>query len=104
YQILLGVWPSRPSFKRLWQCFRKSIKEAREYTSWNEPNLPYEKGCERFLKAILKRKSPFLESFKAFQKEIAPFGKSNILASTALHLGGPGIVHIFQGCENWRYL
>lgn len=104
YQILLGAWPSRPTFKRLWQCFRKSIKEAREFTSWNEPNLPYEKACERFLKAILKRGSPFLESFKAFQKEIALFGKNNILSSTALHLGGPGIIHIYQGCENWRYL
>lgn len=104
YQILLGAWPSRPSFKRLWQCFHKSIKEDREFTSWNEPNLAYEKGCERFLKSILKRGSPFIKSFKAFQKEIALFGKYNILSSTALHLGGPGIVHIFQGCEDWRYL
>lgn len=104
YQILLGVWPSRPSFQRLWRCFQKSIKEAREYTSWIKPHLPYEKGCEQFLKSILDPKNPFLKSFKAFQREIEQIGKWKTLVSTALHLGSPGIVDIYQGCENWRYL
>ncbi len=104
YQILLGVWPSRPSFKRLWQCFHKSIKEAREYTSWMNPNFEYEKGCEQFLKSILKKGTPFLLSFRKFQKEIARYGKLNSLSSSAFQLGCPGIVDIYQGCENWRYL
>jgi len=104
YQILLGVWPSKPTFKRLWQCFQKSIKEAREYTSWIEPNPMYENACKHFLKAILKRGSPFLKSFSAFQLEIEQIGKWNSLSSVALQLGCPGIVHIYQGCENWRYL
>lgn len=104
YQILLGVWPSKPTFKRLWQCFQKSIKEAREYTSWMEPNPQYENACKQFLKAILKRGSPFLKSFSAFQQEIEQIGKWNSLSSTALQLGCPGIVNIYQGCENWRYL
>ncbi|NGX26479.1 MAG: Maltooligosyl trehalose synthase [Chlamydiae bacterium] len=103
YQILLGVWPSKPTFKRLWISFQKSIREARAFTSWRHPDLKYEKACENFLKAILKKGTPFRRSFEAFHKEIQEYGEWKSLAATAIQIGCPGIVDVYQGCENWRY-
>lgn len=104
YQSLLGVWPSHPTFERLWTVFQKSVREARSYTSWRQPNLPYEKACKHFLKSILKKQSPFLRSFASFQKEIQEKGEWKSLSATALQLGAPGIVDIYQGCESDRYM
>lgn len=103
YQTLLGVWPDNPSFERLWTVFQKSLRENRTRTSWREPNKDYEGACKKFLKEILKKGNPFLSSFEAFQKEIEEYGRWNSLAAAALKLGCPGIVDIYEGCENWRY-
>lgn len=103
YQIILGVWPSKPSFRRLWQSFQKSIRESREHTNWQHPDEEYERACETFLKAILKKGSPFTKALDTFYKKIAPHGRYNTLASVALKLGCPGIVDIYEGCEYFRY-
>jgi len=103
YQTLLGIWPELPSFARLWPVFQKSVREARSYTSWRHPNLPYEKACKAFLKALLQKQSSFLHSFTPFQKEIQERGEWKSLSSTALQLGAPGIVDIYQGSENFSY-
>ncbi len=104
YQILLGAWPSRPSATRMWESFQKSIREARVHTSWCYPNAAYEKACATFVRAILKKGSPFLKEFTQFQRQIQEYGEWNSLSATALKLGCPGIVELYQGCENWRYL
>ena len=103
YQTLLGIWPEKPSFTRLWPVFQKSLREARKYTSWRHPDLKYEKVCEKFLRAILKKGNPFLKSFEVFQKELVEFGQWNSLSAIAIRLGCPGIVDVYEGCENWRY-
>jgi (1->4)-alpha-D-glucan 1-alpha-D-glucosylmutase len=103
YQMLLALWPSSPSFSRLWPLLQKSLREARTYTSWREPNQEYEGACKHFLKEILKPKHPFLASFRSFQKKIQERGEWKVLAATALKLGAPGIVDVYEGCEHWRY-
>lgn len=103
YQTILGVFASKPTFSRIWQSFQKSIREAREHTNWQKPNATYEKACEQFLKAILKKGSPFLKALGAFHKSIHPYGRFNSLSATALKLGAPGIVDIYEGCEHFRY-
>ncbi len=103
YQTLISVWPSDPSAKRIIASMQKSVREARVHTSWRHPDLVYEKACERFIKAILRKGSPFLRSFEKFNQEISPYAEYNSLSSVALKLGGPGIIDLYQGCENWRY-
>lgn len=103
YQIILGVWPDKPSTDRIWQSFLKSIREARVNTSWRYPNEPYERSCEQFIRAILRKNSPFLQSFRPFQKEIQQLGEWKSLASIALQAASPGIVDIYQGCEDFCY-
>ncbi|NGX40014.1 MAG: Maltooligosyl trehalose synthase [Chlamydiae bacterium] len=103
YQTLLGAWPSSPSFERLWVVVQKSLKEARVYTSWRHPDELYEKAVKDFLREILKKGSPFLKAFAPFQKKVAEYGQLNSLSASALHLGAPGIVDIYEGCETNRY-
>lgn len=103
YQIILGVWPSKPSFKRLWKVFQKSIRESREHTSWQNPNKEYEKACEHFLQSILEKSSPFTKILNDFYKKISKHGRYNSLSSVALKLGSPGIVDIYEGCERFKY-
>lgn len=99
FQNILGAWPSRPGFDRLWTVFLKSVREARVHTSWREPNLEYEMMCKDYLKSLLKRK----KLLSPFQKKIQPYGEWKTLAATALHLASPGIVDLYQGCESYCY-
>lgn len=103
YQTLIGVWPDSPTFKRLWPLWQKSLREARVHTSWRHPDTTYEKAAQDFLEAILKPSSPFLKAFSRLQKEIESNGRLNTLSATTLKLASPGIVDIYEGCENWRF-
>ncbi len=104
YQTMLGAWPGKPTFTRLWTCFEKSIREARVNTSWRHPDIKYEKACKGFLRATLKKGTPFQKSFQSFHQKIKKWGESSSLSATAIKLGSPGIVDIYEGCENFRYL
>lgn len=103
YQMILSVWPSKPTFKRLWTAFQKSIREAREQTDWQHPNTHYEMACEHFLKKILEKGSSFLEAFNSLSKSIRRYGRWNSLSSAAIKLAAPGIIDLYEGCENFRY-
>ena len=113
YQMLVGLWPEEePSanewktFKeRLWINLLKSIREAREITTWIWPNEKYERSVKQFLFNLLDRKKnhPFFESFIPFVKKVTQFGYLNSLSSTVLKLGSCGIVDIYQGNETWNF-
>lgn len=98
YQSILALFPCSPSFERLWVPILKSLKEAREFTSWRHPNSEYEAAAKQFVKEAMR--SPLLEKF---YHTIAPYGHKNILSATALHLASPGIVDLYEGCEQLRF-
>jgi len=71
YQTLIGTWPSRTTegtgprteFRdRINQYMLKAIREAKQRTSWANPNADYEAAVAGFVKAILSPTSaePFL--------------------------------------------
>ncbi|MCH9608786.1 MAG: Maltooligosyl trehalose synthase [Chlamydiales bacterium] len=100
YQTLLGSWPL--SFERLWQVVLKSIREAKEETSWIEPNEVYEQCVHDFLEKIMEP-GPFLEAFLPFQEKIDHYGRLNSLSALVLKMGSTGIVDIYEGNENFTY-
>ena len=61
YQTLLGVWPEEPPQNQQWQGLRKRVeqfmikamREAKENTSWVNPNKEYEDAVSAFVKALL---------------------------------------------------
>jgi len=115
YQTLVGALPcdfdaereaaaAPGSFtERLQAYMAKAAREAKERTSWDNPNTDYEAALGPFISRILdpKRGQPFLRHFLPFQSRIARLGMLNSLVQTTLKLTSPGVPDIYQGTELW---
>jgi (1->4)-alpha-D-glucan 1-alpha-D-glucosylmutase len=110
YQTLIGSWPleeasaTAPSFcERIKQYMLKAVREAKEKTSWANPNTAYEEAVNAFVEAILAPgiSNQFLEDFLPLQQYVAKMGMFNSLAQTLIKLTVPGVADIYQGNELW---
>jgi (1->4)-alpha-D-glucan 1-alpha-D-glucosylmutase len=106
YQTLLGTWPLQTgemeSFKQRVQSYTlKSIREARIYSSWTDPNTAHEAAVHGFIDAILSDSiaGEFLADFMEFQKRISHYGFFNSLSQTLIKLTAPGVPDTYQGNE-----
>lgn len=99
YQTLVGAWPIEE--KRLLDYMEKSVREAKEHTSWVKPNEHYEGRLQHFIKAILEDKT-FLADLENFVTPLLLPGRINGLAQTLIKLTAPGVPDIYQGCELWN--
>lgn len=111
YQTLLGAWPAdeaeavQPDFcRRIAEYMVKAVREAKEKTSWANPNAPYEEAVRNFVEAVLtfNEGNQFLADFLPFQKDIAKLGMLNSMSQTLLKLTCPGVPDIYQGSELWN--
>jgi (1->4)-alpha-D-glucan 1-alpha-D-glucosylmutase len=108
YQTLIGVWPldshNLPDgfSPRITEYTLKAMREAKEITSWANPNQEYEKAAAEFVKAALENKS-FLDDFIPFERKISYFGMLNSLSQILIKLTAPGIPDIYQGNELWEF-
>ena len=113
YQTLIGAWPVESLNSPEWQNFSeriqqymlKAVREAKEFTSWGNPNEEYEAAVVQFVRAILERRKrhQFLPDFSEFQRRISRLGMLNSLAQTLLKLTSPGVPDIYQGTELWAF-
>ncbi len=115
YQLLLGAWPMELTeappepnavaafAERLEGALRKSVREAKERSTWAAPNTAYEEALLGFLRDALdvRASSAFLDAFLPFQARIARLGLQNSLVQAALKLTVPGMPDIYQGAELW---
>ncbi|MGH9511305.1 MAG: malto-oligosyltrehalose synthase [Terriglobales bacterium] len=111
YQTLVGVWPleasdaSEANFRdRIKQYMVKAVREAKEKSSWANPNANYESAVTSFVDAILSSaggNNEFLKSFAEFQQFVAAPGMLNSLSQTLLKLTCPGVPDFYQGTELW---
>jgi (1->4)-alpha-D-glucan 1-alpha-D-glucosylmutase len=110
YQTLVGTWPlaSSPTnppedfSQRITEYMIKAMREAKEVTSWSNPNQDYEAAATEFAKAAIENKS-FLDDFIPFQLQISHLGMLNGLAQTLIKLTAPGVPDIYQGNELWGF-
>jgi (1->4)-alpha-D-glucan 1-alpha-D-glucosylmutase len=113
YQSVLGIWPLQPPgsanreelIRRLQAYMEKAIHEAKQRTSWINPNPPYEEAVRDFVRQTL-RDSPqnrFIAELQVFLERIADAGQYNALAQLVLKLLSPGVPDIYQGQELWDY-
>ena len=106
FQMLIGHWPFEPEargeafYKRSKAYLQKVLREAKEHSSWAEPDEQYEETIHEFLKMLLYNED-FLKKFLPFQKKIAAFGAIKSLAQCLLKITTPGIPDIYQGTELW---
>jgi (1->4)-alpha-D-glucan 1-alpha-D-glucosylmutase len=111
YQTLVGAWPLEPvsgtaagAFAgRIRRYMEKATREAKEHTSWINPDPEYDAGLSSFVEEILRPGSAFLEDFVPFQRTVAELGMVNSLAQTLLRLTAPGIPDVYQGQETWDF-
>jgi (1->4)-alpha-D-glucan 1-alpha-D-glucosylmutase len=112
YQTLIGTWSSSqptitdPQFpERINQYMLKAVREAKQRTSWANPNSEYESALDGFVKATLSSATAklFLEDFVPFQRNIARFGRFNSLSQLLIKLTSPGVPDIYQGNELWDF-
>ena len=113
YQTLIGAWPIErlddagwhKFVSRIEQYMLKAIREAKEYTSWANPNSEYENAMSEFTRATLdrRRRNRFLSDFGEFQRRISRIGMFNSISQTLLKLTAPGVPDIYQGNDLWDF-
>ena len=98
YQTLVGAWPL-PANRAL-AYMAKASHEAKQQTSWNEPNASYDAALKDFTTAILND-SQFTKDLESFVTSLIEPGHINSLAQTLIKLTAPGVPDIYQGNELW---
>lgn len=113
YQVLIGTWPlaGLPASEqtvyqqRIQDYMIKAVREAKQFTSWLNPNEDYEQAVSQFVARCLNASvNPlFLADFTEFERRIRTPGLYNSLAQTLLLLTSPGVPDIYQGNECWQF-
>ncbi|MGZ5054219.1 MAG: malto-oligosyltrehalose synthase [Methylobacter sp.] len=113
YQVLVGTWPlttmtdaeAADYQERIRSYMIKAVREAKQYTSWLNPNEDYEQAVNQFVCRCLDANpnSLFLKDFIEFEKCIRKPGLYNALAQVVLHTTSPGVPDIYQGNELWQF-
>lgn len=115
YQTLVGTWPlqilnetERTVYReRIEHYMIKAVREAKQHSSWLNPNDAYEQAIKRFISRCLgageHRSARFLQDFTAFERRLRPAGLYNALSQTVLLLTSPGVPDLYQGSELWQF-
>lgn len=110
YQSLLGAWPlddaELPEFQERFQVYlRKCAREAKEHTSWVQPNEAHEDALARFVDALFEQGKgrPFRDDFLELQATVAFHGAINALSQVLLKATAPGVPDFYQGTELWNF-
>jgi (1->4)-alpha-D-glucan 1-alpha-D-glucosylmutase len=110
YQALAGAWPTdlRPEdtagLKALEERFlafvEKALREAKQRTSWNEVNEPYETAVRDYAAGLLDPENgDFLTDFVNTLSPFIRAGLVNGITQTLIKLVAPGVPDIYQGSE-----
>lgn len=111
YQMLFGAWPNGVNTSdaaalerygtRLAGWQEKALREAKLRSSWEEPDMDYERACRAFLFALLDpdRSTELLGDLDDFLSATEPAAKCNSLVQVALRLTCPGTPDTYQGTE-----
>jgi len=112
YQTLIGAWPiraeeaaNRTFEERIRNYMLKAVREAKEKTSWANPNVEYENAVAAFVKVLLSATATneFLSDFVPFQSYVSRLGMFNSLCQLLIKLMSPGVPDIYQGNELWDF-
>ncbi|WP_394821671.1 glycogen debranching protein GlgX [Pendulispora albinea] len=109
YQALIGAWPlgwngrdGREEFtQRIESFLLKAAKEAKQETSWANPNAAYDEALIQFVRRVMSHDA-FLEDVRRFCEIIAPYGAVNGLGQCLLRYCSPGVADTYQGSELWN--
>lgn len=105
YQTAFGVLPfgATPRFtpqivERIVAFTEKAAREAKQRTSWLNPNEPYEAALREFARSMLGDDS-FSAGMCELSARLSSFGAANALAQVVLKMAAPGVADTYQGME-----
>ncbi|OQP46272.1 malto-oligosyltrehalose synthase [Niastella yeongjuensis] len=107
YQSLIAGFPTdeqvTPEYtERLKAYYIKSIREAKLFTNWQQPNSQYEEAGCLFIEKLLSPRHDFLKNFLPFVKKIVAHAQLLSLTQTLVKITAPGVSDIYQGSEGWN--
>jgi malto-oligosyltrehalose synthase len=115
YQALVGAWPPELTpadlagmealSERLASYMIKAVREAKEQSSWSNPNAAYEAAVQHFVHGVLdaSRANLFLPEIHGFVASLSRLGAISSLSQLVLKLTVPGVPDIYQGGELWDF-
>ena len=120
FQALVGVWPpdhSAPGAPlpdegrlaelrdRLSAYMLKAVREAKQRTTWVDPDAEFEEAVAGYVDAVLDpvRGARVLAEAARFAGTIGRAGLWASLARSLLHLTSPGVPDLYQGDELWNF-
>jgi (1->4)-alpha-D-glucan 1-alpha-D-glucosylmutase len=98
YQTLVGAHPVDET--RAVDYLKKAAREAKEYTSWVNPDQEYEEALERFVRGALNDPE-FTNDIDVWIQPLIEPGRIVSLSQTLIKLTVPGVPDFYQGCELW---
>lgn len=100
YQTLVGAHPLPAD--RAWPYMQKAIREAKQQTSWINPDEAFEANVEKFVNGVIGDHELMADVGK-FVASIEHAGYINSLSRTLVKLTAPGVPDIYQGTELWDF-
>jgi malto-oligosyltrehalose synthase len=108
-QTVLGTWPLDPDelddlSARLAEYFVKALREAKESTSWLQPDEAHEAEVVALAARSLADGGRVMhETFGDLLEDVAWYGAINALAQLTWKLALPGAADVYRGCELWDF-
>jgi (1->4)-alpha-D-glucan 1-alpha-D-glucosylmutase len=79
---------------------RKAAREAKQHTSWIDPNHEFEAALDSFVRALFAE-AEFMAELWEFVEPLIDPGRINSLAQKLIALTAPGVPDVYQGTELW---
>jgi (1->4)-alpha-D-glucan 1-alpha-D-glucosylmutase len=104
YHSLFAVWPTTSespeanTLARVRGYVLKAAREAKQHTSWTDPDAAYEEVVTSFVDAVARRPD-FRQSMTHWCRATAPAALSNLLGLVVLKTWAPGVPDFYQGTE-----
>jgi len=99
YQTMVGAWPI--AIDRTMAHMEKAVREAKEHTSWTQPNKEFEDALRAFIQRIYDS-AEFIADLEQFVGRILLPGRINGLSQTLIRCTAPGIPDTYQGSPPCR--
>jgi (1->4)-alpha-D-glucan 1-alpha-D-glucosylmutase len=97
WQTLVGTLPIDAD--RLDDYLLKAVREAKQHTSWLDPNEEYERRLSAYVRAVMADESLLASVQGWVDVHLAAPGRSNSLAQKLIALTMPGVPDVYQGQE-----
>ena len=106
YQTLAGTFPfdekaDREYIQRIRDYLVKTMREAKQNSSWDDPDEQHERAVCDFASSLLNPEHSFLNSFITFHRKLVWKGIVNSLAQLVIKCCAPGMPDIYRGTELW---